>query len=175
MSGANVRASESLAEFRGGVIAFRERAQAALGSLRQESLKTLRWLEQDQPQYWQQQQRLGYDRVASARVAYETCRMRTVAGHRSACIEEQVALRRARARLEYVQQQLEVVRRWSHQAGDQVNEFFGKLNPLERMLEDDVLQMIALLERMILSIEAYAAETRSLEGEPQPRDKDQTE
>jgi len=70
---------------------------------------------------------------------------------------------------------LEVVRRWSHQAGDQVNEFFGKLNPLERMLEDDVLQMIALLERMILSIEAYAAETRSLEGEPQPRDKDQTE
>jgi hypothetical protein len=170
MTGARVQSSEVLATFRGGVIAFRERAQAALGSLRQETQRTLRWLEQEQPQYWQHQQRVGYDRVASARVAYETCRMRTVAGHRSACIEEQVALRRAKARLEYVQQQMEVVRRWSHQAGDQANEFFGKMNPLERMLEDDVVQMIASLERMILSIEAYAERTPEerprTEGDP---------
>jgi hypothetical protein len=175
MSGARVRSSDALAEFRGGVVAFRERAQAALGSLRQEALKTLRWLEQEQPQYWQQQQRLGYDRLASARVAYETCRMRTVAGHRSACIEEKVALQRAKARLEYVQQQVEAVRRWSHQAGDQVNEFFGKLNPLERMLEDDVVQMVAVLERLILSVEAYAAEAGAPEGEPQSRDEGQPE
>jgi hypothetical protein len=158
MSRARVQSTEALVALRGGIVAFRERALAAIGSLRQETQRTIRWLEQEQPHYWQHQERIGYDRVASCRVAYDTCRLRTVAKHRSACIEEQVALRRAKARMEYVQQQVEVVRRWSIQAADQANEFFGKLNPLERMLEHDVVQMIAALESMVLSIEAYSAE-----------------
>jgi hypothetical protein len=156
MSSAQVRSTEALIALRGGIIAFRERALAAVGSLRQETQRTVRWLEQEQPHYWQHQERIGYDRVASCRVAYDTCRMRTIAGHRSACIEEQVALRRAKTRLEYVQQQREVVRRWSAIAGDQANEFFGKMNPLERMLEHDVVQMIAAVDRMVQAIEAYA-------------------
>jgi hypothetical protein len=155
MPSARVRSTEALVVLRGGLIAFRERALAAIGSLRQETQRTIRWLEQEQPHYWQHQERLGYDRVASCRVAYETCRMRTIAGHRSACIEEQVELRRAKTRLDYVQQQREIVRRWSAVAGDQANEFFGKMNPLERMLEYDVGQMIAALERMMQSLEAY--------------------
>jgi len=164
MSGARVQSSEVLVALRGGIVAFRERALAAIGSLRQETQRTIRWLEQEQPHYWQHQERIGYDHVASCRVAYETCRLRTIAKHRSACIEEQVALRRAKARMEHVQQQIEVVRRWSIQAADQSNEFFGKLNPLERMLEHDVVQMIAALESMVLSIEAYAAEGPAVES-----------
>lgn len=156
MPSARVQSTDVLLALRGGVIAFRERALAAVGSLRQETQRTVRWLEQEQPQYWQQQERVGYDRVASCRVAYDTCRMRTIAGHRSACIEEQVALRRAKTRLEYVQQQREVVRRWGIAVADQGTELFGKLNPLERMLEYDVSQMIAAIERMVESIEAYA-------------------
>jgi hypothetical protein len=166
MSSAHVRSSEALVALRGGVIAFRERALAAIGSLRQETQRSVRWLEQEQPQYWQHQERTAYDRVASCRVALETCRMRTVAGHRSACIEEQVALRRAKTRLEYVQQQREVVRRWSAVAGDQANEFFGKVNPLERMLEHDVAQMIAAVDRMVLAIEAYA-DSPSADDQPE--------
>jgi hypothetical protein len=159
MPSARVQSTDVLLALRGGVIAFRERALAAVGSLRQETQRTVRWLEQEQPQYWQHQERVGYDRVASCRAAYDTCRMRTIAGHRSACIEEQVALRRAKARLVYVQEQREVIRRWGIIVADQGTELLGKLNPVERMLEYDVSQMIAAIERMVESIEAYAGLT----------------
>lgn len=160
MAGANVRTTASLSDVRNALIQFHERAGGALASIRQESLRTLRWLQDEQPQYWQSELRRGFDRVASARVSYETCRMRTVAGHRSACIEEKVALQRAQRRLEYVQQQIEVTRRWAQKAADEANEFFGRLGPLEHALEDDLPRMVASLERMLDAIEDYDSTSR---------------
>ncbi len=164
MSGAQVETTAALTDVRTALILFTERAQAALASMRQETRSTLRWLHDEQPHYWQHELRRSFDRVASARTEYETCRMRTVAGHRSACIEEKVAFQKAQRRLEHVQQQIEVTRRWGIQAADQANEFFGKIGPLERILDYDLPLMLAVLERMLTAIEAYAADP----GEPEP-------
>lgn len=155
MSGAKVHSLDALVQFRAAVAAFQERALAAVGSLRQETLRTLLWLEQEQPHYWAEQVRRGFDRVAEARTAYESCRLRTVAGHRSACLEELQALRKAQQRLAYCQEQVEVVRRWSQRARDQADEFFGQLGPLERSLDQDLPRLLATLEQMLLALEAY--------------------
>ncbi len=155
MAGANVQTSEALEDVRAALIQFAERAVAALASLRQEARSTLRWLHDEQPHYWQAELRRGFDRVATTRAAYETCRMRTIAGHRSACIEEKVAAQRAQRRLEYVQQQIEVTKRWSIRADEQGNEFFSRLGPLERTLDEEIPAMLAVLERMLTAIEAY--------------------
>ncbi len=155
MPSARVTSIDALVAFRAAVVAFLERGPAALGSLRQETHRTMMWLEQEQPRYWQEELRRGYDRVASARTALDTCRMRTVAGHRSACIEEQVALRKAKARVEYCQQQVEVTRRWAIRAREEADEFLGKMAPLDRSFQQEVPNMVAILERMILAIEAY--------------------
>lgn len=163
-SGAQVWTLDALVEFRAALIVFLERAAGACGSLRQEVQRTMIWLEQEQPRYWQEQVRRAFDRVAGARTALETCRLRTVAGRRPACIEEQVALRRAKERLEYCQGQVEVTRRWAIKARDQSEEFMGRIGPLERALEYEVPQMLAALERMIAAIEAYADVQRPLEG-----------
>ena len=169
MSGARVQSTESLLQVRAALIQFAERSQGALASLRQETRQTLRWLQDEQPQYWQMELRRSFDRVASCRVSYETCRMRTIAGHRSACIEEKVALQRAQRRLEYVQEQINVTRRWGIQAADQANEFFGKIGPLERSLDYEIPAMLAALERMLSAIEAYAGNDADSEAtEPTP-------
>jgi hypothetical protein len=165
MVGARVTSLEALVEFRAALATFLERARSAVGSLRQETHRTLLWLEQEQPRYWAEEVRRAFDRVAAARGAYDACRLRTVAGHRSACIEEQQALRKAQRRVEYCQSQVDVVRRWSQTARDQGDEFFGKIGPLERMLEHEVPLMIALMERMIDSIEAYVAVGAATEGD----------
>jgi hypothetical protein len=171
MAGARVSSIDALVEFRASLATFLERAQAAVGSLRQEAQRTLLWLEQEQPRYWSEEVRRSFDRVAAARTAYETCRLRTVAGHRPACIEEQQALRKAQRRLAYCQEQQDVVRRWSQKARDQADEFFGKIGPLERTLDRDLPSMIAAMERMVGSIEAYAAVAGSTEGQlVAPRD-----
>lgn len=155
MSEAKVRSIDALVQFRAAVAAFQERALAALGSLRQETLRTLLWLEQEQPRYWAEQVRRGYDRVAETRTSYESCRLRTVAGHRSACLEELQALRKAQRRLAYCQEQLEIMRRWSQRARDQADEFFGQIGPLERSLDQDLPRLLATLEQMLLALEAY--------------------
>jgi hypothetical protein len=168
MPEARVTSFEALVDFRAATATFLERAQAGVGSLRHETQRTLLWLEQEQPRYWAEEVRRSFDRVAAARTAYETCRLRTVAGHRSACIEEQQALRKAKHRLEYCQSQQDVVRQWGQRARDQADEFFGKLGPLERMLDHDLPLLIGELARRIQSLEAYVATHEPTEGELAP-------
>lgn len=155
MPSARVTSLDAIVAFRAAVATFLDRGPAALGSLRQETHRTMLWLEQEQPRYWQEQLCRGYDKVATARSALDACRLRTVAGHRSACIEEQVALRKAKARVDYCLEQVEVTRRWAIRAREEADEFLGKIGPLDRAFEQDVPTMIAVLERMILAIEAY--------------------
>lgn len=155
MPSARVTSVDAIVAFRAAVVSFLDRGPAALGSLRQETHRTMMWLEQEQPRYWQEQLRRGYDKIASARSNLDACRMKTIAGHRSACIEEQVALRKAKARVDYCLEQVDVTRRWALRAREEADEFLGKIAPLDRALQQDVPTMIAVLERMILAIEAY--------------------
>lgn len=171
MPGARVQSSDSLSDVRGALLQFAERSQAALASLRQEARHVVRWLQEEQPQYWQHELRRAFDRVASTRIAYETCRMRTIAGHRSACIEEKVDHQKALRRLEYVQQQVDVTRKWGLRAADQTDEFFSKLGPLERTIDYEVPKMVAQLEQLLLALEAYSSpsgETISESPSPAP-------
>lgn len=153
---ANVHSIDALRDVRLALIAFGERAESALGELRSKIDRTLAWLEQDRPLYWREQERRAYDGVASARVAYETCRMKTVGGRHSECIEEKVALQKAKQRLEHCKEKMEVVRRWVVEAGRQVDEYRGRSGPLQRRLDEELPNAIAMIARMIDALEAYA-------------------
>ncbi len=165
MPSARVTNIDAIVAFRAAVVSFLDRGPAALGSLRQETHRTMLWLEQEQPRYWQEQLRRGYDKIASARSNLDACRMKTVAGHRSACIEEQVALRKAKARVDYCLEQVDITRRWALRAREQADEFLGKIAPLDRDFDQEVPKMIAVLEQMILAIEAYQDVTRAIESD----------
>lgn len=153
---ANVRSLDALRDVRLALIAFQERASSALGSLRSRIDRTQQWLEQDRPIYWAEQERRAYDGVASARVAHDTCRLRTVGGRHPECIEEKVGLQRAKARLEYCQQKVITVRRWVIEAGRQADDYRGRVGPLQRLLEEDIPKVLARVSRMIDALEAYA-------------------
>lgn len=166
---ANVQSLDAIKDIRLALIRFQEQASTTLGSLRTRIDRTQAWLEQDRPLYWSEQERRAYDGVASARVAYDTCRLRTVGGRHPECIEEKVALQRARSRLEYCQQQMELVRRIVVDVGQQIDDYRGRSGLLQRRLEEDVPKVLAMLGRMIEAIEAYAsvgaAETDAAAGQ----------
>ncbi len=164
---ANVQSVDALRDVRLSLIAFGERASSALGELRSKIDRTLAWLQQDRPMYWREQERRAYDGVASARIAYETCRMRTVGGRHSECIEEKVAFQRAKVRLEFCQHKIEVVLRWTIEAGRQVDEYRGRSGPLKRRIDEEIPNVVAMLSRMIDALEAYA-EIRSAQVESTP-------
>ncbi|MBC8117499.1 MAG: hypothetical protein H7062_24135 [Candidatus Saccharimonas sp.] len=154
---ANVQSLDALRDVRLALILFQERATSALGGLRTKIDRTRAWLEQDRPLYWRDQERKAYDGVASARVAYDTCRLRTVGGRHPECIEEKVALQRAKARLEFCQQKVDVVRRVNVDVSQQADDYRGRTGLLQRLLDEDVPNVLAMLSRMIDAIEAYAA------------------
>ena len=153
---ANVRSLDALRDVRLALIAFQERASSALGSVRSKIDRTRAWLEQDRPIYWAEQERRAYDGVATARVGYETCKLRTVAGRHPECIEEKIALQKAKARLEYCQQKIVTVRRWVIEAGRQSDDYRGRAGALQRLLEEDIPNVLARVSRMIDALEAYA-------------------
>ena len=89
-------------------------------------------------------------------VALETCRLRTVAGRRSDCIEEKKAFEKAKLRMEYVREKQQAVRKWMVQSGREANEYRARTSTFQRTLENDVPLMIAQLGRMIEAIESYS-------------------
>lgn len=157
--GANVHTVDALKDVREALIKFQERSMTAMGELRQKIDRTLAWLELDRPNYWKEQERRAYDLVATTRVAWETCRLRTVAGHRSDCIEEKKAFEKAKMRVEYVHEKQRLVQKWMVQAGREANEYRARTSNFQRSLENDVPLMIAQLARMIDAIEAYSETT----------------
>ena len=154
---ANVQSLDALRDVRLALILFQERAVSALGSLRTKIDRTRGWLEQDRPLYWRDQERKAYDSVASTRVAFDLCRLRTVGGRHPECIEEKVAFQRAKARLEFCQHKVEVVRRVAVEVGQQSDDYRGRTGLLQRLLDEDIPNVLAMLSRMIGAIEAYAA------------------
>lgn len=153
---ANVKSLDALKDVRLSLIAFRERVDSAFGDLRAKIDRTLQWLQQDRPLYWREQERKAYDNVSTTRIAYETCRLKTVGGRHPECIEEKVAHQRAKVRLEYCKQKIEVVRKWTVEAGRQADEYRGRVGPLQRRLDEELPNVIAMVTRMIDALEAYA-------------------
>lgn len=153
---ADVRNIEAINDFRIALIIFIEDAQSALQMMGMELNQTSEWIEHDRPQYWKNQERVAFDRVAQTRTAYETCRMRTVAGHRPSCIEERVAYEAAKRRVQHCHEQIEVIKRWARKLSQESDEFVGRLARLQAMLEVDLPKAVARLERMSATLEEYS-------------------
>ncbi|HVW02326.1 MAG TPA: hypothetical protein VHB77_18375 [Planctomycetaceae bacterium] len=153
---ANVTSIPAMFEFRASLVKFHEAARVSLDAMRFEVMRSLEWLQHDRGPYWQQKVREGFDDVAQARNQLENCRRKVVAGNRPACIEEQIALRNARMRLQHAQEKVEIVRRWIGQFTQASEEFRGRIGQLGVSVENDVPEMIMLMDRMLASLEAYA-------------------
>ena len=81
--------------------------------------------------------------------------MPTVGGQKPACIEEQVAFRAAKLKLRDAEEKIEIVRNWANRIRQEIDEYRGRMMKLRLCLECDVPRMIALLDRLLSSLEAY--------------------
>ncbi|MFO0916764.1 MAG: hypothetical protein U0872_00410 [Planctomycetaceae bacterium] len=99
MAEACVTSIDAIVAFRGVLQTFGEKATQAVFMLDEQGRRALDWLENDAPNYWRQEIRRCSDLVARTLSEYESCRMRTVAGHRPACQEQLMPIRRTGRRL----------------------------------------------------------------------------
>lgn len=165
---AHVTSTEAVARFEAALRRFGDDAGSALLALDQQINRALEWFDHEAPAYWRQQIRKSFDDVARTRTALENCMLRTVAGDRPSCIEEEKAHRAAKRRLEVATQKPDDVRLWAIKVHREVDEYRGRIGRLRHCLEGHIPRTLALLERTRNSLEAYTERTAEPESTPGP-------
>ena len=152
--GAWVNSIASLKEFREGLCKFRQDAKEALCTTELEIRHFLDWLE-DQQRYWRTEVRICEEEVLRAKMELEQRKY----GHddHRGYSEQEVALRKAAARLEYAREKVEKVVHWRNVLPRSILDYEGPSRQLAGMLDADLVRGLAVLERKIEALEAYVA------------------
>jgi hypothetical protein len=156
--GAHVGSIGAVRDFRAALVSFAQEAREAVDSFEMEVRRTLDWLLESQPQYWQHEVRKCEDRVTEAKIELERSRnSKLPGGETPSCMEERKALERARARRQYTEEKVESVRKWGYAAQREEAEYAGRASQLSGMFDADLPQAIAELDRVLTSLESYMA------------------
>jgi hypothetical protein len=120
--------------------------------------RALEWIHHDRKDYWAEELRRSWDGLSAARLQLQQAQVsRRIAGHEPACIDEKRALDRAKRRLETAQQKVEAVKHWTHVIERAVDEFQQSRAQFVDWLDTDLIQAVAVLNRMTASLESYTS------------------
>lgn len=163
---ANVREIQRIRDFRLNLKRFAEELESAIQLMQMSNMRSTEWIQHEVPRYWVNQSRRAQELVTSARIAFETCKLRTVAGRTPACIDEKVAWDRAKRREEFCREQQVVTRKWMQKIPHDIDEFRGRISSLQSLLELDIPQALVWLDQRASALEAYSDINRSEQIQP---------
>jgi len=157
MSQANVRSVDALKDFKNALIAYAEEARNALSGVDMDVRRTRDWLERDQLMYWQTQVKKRNEQVSQARADLFRRQISQSGDNSVSDSDQKEALRLAIMRLRQAEEKLEKVRRWGPVLQHAISEYNSAARPLGDRLAGDLVSSLALLDRMVASLDAYMA------------------
>jgi hypothetical protein len=180
---AKLTSVDAVLAFAAALREFREAAGLILIAHDQNVRRLEQTFAHELPRYWAQRVKHGYDQVDRARSALDACKMRRTHGQPPSCFEEQKAYQTARRRLARLEQMDEVVRHWNIKLSGEIEECRGRLGKFRGVLDIDLEKTIALVDRILTSLEGYlgrsvrdaeqdAAADRKIEEPPPPKHTD---
>lgn len=146
---------EALKDFRAALALYGEDTLSALGAADAEVRRTMLWLQQDRPYYWQEQIKRRRERVATAKADLFRLRLQKSPEHHPSMAEPKERLRLAEASLQDAEKRLIMVRKWQQAFQQVVLEYHGSVQRLKDLAAADVPGAVALLGRIIDALEAY--------------------
>jgi len=157
MSQANVRSVDALRDFKNALIAYAEEARNALNGVDMEVRRTRDWLDRDQLMYWQTQVKKRNEMVSQARA--DLFRRQISQGNSGSVSDsdQKEALRIAIQRLRNAEEKLAKVKKWSPVLQSAIAEYNSTARPLGDRIAGDLVNSLALLDRMVASLDAYMA------------------
>lgn len=154
-SPAKVYSSQSIEAVQRALMLFVEQVSDALTELTAEMRRMQEWLDHDRPRHWKNQVRIATENVHECTQALHRCLMFPIATERPSCAEERMALKKAKARLEYCEAKAERVRYWQKTVQHEMFEYEGRMSQLVRLVDVDVPQAIGVLDRILRNLEEY--------------------
>lgn len=154
-SQAEVHSVEALRDFRAALALYGEDVLAALGAADAEIRRTVQWLQQDRPFYWQEQIKRRRDRVAAARADLFRLKLQKTPEHHPSLAEPKERLRQAEAALQDAEKRLLAVRKWQPALQQAALEYHASVQRLKDLAAADVPRAMGLLARIVEALEAY--------------------
>ncbi len=155
MSSAYVHNTDAIEAVKAALANFAHQVDDGLTQIEAESRRLLDWLEHDRPRYWKNQVRLAWDGVEAAKKDLHRCLMYPVADERPSCTEERAALKKAQAHFAHCEEKVERLKGWCREVRHELFEYEGRITQLKACGEVDVLQAIAVLNRILRRIDEY--------------------
>lgn len=155
MSQAEVHSIDALRDLRAALAVYGEDVLAALGAADAEIRRTVQWLQQDRPYFWQEQIKRRRERVATAKADLFRLRLQKTPEHHPSLAEPKERLRLAEAALQDAERRLMLTRKWQPALQQAVIEYHGAVQRLKDAASADVPRAMALLTRIVEALEAY--------------------
>lgn len=152
---AEVHSIEALRDFRVALTLYGDDVLAALGAADAEIRRTVQWIQQDRPFYWQEQIKRRREQVSQAKAELFRLKLQKTPEHHPSLAEPKERLRRAEAGLQDAEKRLILTRKWQSALQQAVLEYHGSVQRLKDLASSDVPRAIALLARIVDSLEAY--------------------
>jgi hypothetical protein len=154
-SQAAVHSIDELKNFRVALALYGEDTLGTLGAIEAEVRRTMRWLDEERPAYWQDQIKRRREQVALARSEVFRRNLQKTAEHSPAMSEQKENLRKAEASLQDAEKRLTLVRKWQPAFKHAVLEYHASVQRIKDLAAGDVPSAVNLLTRIIDSLEAY--------------------
>ncbi len=152
---ARVTSVDALKDFREALAAFLDEAKNALVAVEMENRRAVDWLTNHQRLYWAEELKRRRERHSMALTELHRKKLQARPGSTVYDTDQQEAVRLAIFKVREAEAKIEAVKRWAPQLHHAIDEYQGKARPLGDMLEGDVRHSLALLERMVASLEEY--------------------
>ena len=150
-----VNSIEALSDLRVALALYGEDTLGALGAVVAEVRRTMVWLTQDRPVYWQEQIKRSHEQVSSAKAELFRRQLAKSSGSSGFMTEQIENVKRAEARLHDAEHRLVLTRKWQGQLHQAVLEYLGTVRRIKALAAGDVPSAVNLLTRLIDSLEAY--------------------
>ena len=157
-SDANARVLDitAIERFKAGLAEFGETVKIGLYEADNEIERAMIWLERDRIPHWRRQMQVRNEEVATAKSALFRKQMQgNDKDGRPSVVDEKIALERAKHRLKNADERHRACRSWRNRLGQEFAIFKGHVQGLAAVAEREVPETIALMDRMLVNLEAY--------------------
>jgi hypothetical protein len=152
---ASVHSIDALKDLRAGFALFGEDVLVALGTVDMEIRRTVQWLQQDRPMYWQNQVKRRKEQVAMAKAEVFRRKLAARPGYSPAMSEQKEILAKAEASLRDAELRALQVKKWEPALQLAILEYRGTTRRIKTLATSDVPRAVALIARMVEALEAY--------------------
>jgi hypothetical protein len=152
---ANVRSLQAIRDFKVAMANFGDDGRNALSSVEMEIRRTRDWLQREQYSYWQTQVKRRTEEVSIARTELHRRRISQQGSDSVSDTEQKENLRLAQRRLDEAERKVALIKKWIPVLDNAIAEYHSAAQPLGDRLTGTFVSSIALLERMVVSIESY--------------------